>query len=101
MFFLSFDLGFMLPAALLGTLIALTVLAVLLFALHLCGFRLLWKKKAHKRREKAKDAIAIQETPEENELSEEELIVILTAAAVEALGGMDAKRFRVVAFRRL
>ena len=63
MFFLSFDLGFMLPAA--------------------------------------KDAIAIQETPEENELSEEELIVILTAAAVEALGGMDAKRFRVVAFRRL
>ena len=101
MFFLSFDFGAVLSSALLGMVLTLLALAILLFALHLCGIRLLWKRKAFKRREKTKDPIAAPETREENELSEEELIVILTAAAVEALGGMNAKRFRVVAFRRL
>ena len=101
MFFLSFDFGATMVAALLGMLLALIAMTVLLFTLHLCGFRLLWKKKARKRREKSKDTVSVLETPEENKLSEEELIVILTAAAVEALGGVDTKRFRVVAFRRL
>ena len=101
MFFLSFDFGAMLSAALLGMVLALLALAILLFVLHLCGIRIFWKKKAFKRREKTKDPVAAPETREENELSEEELVVILTAAAVEALGGMDTKRFRVVAFRRL
>ena len=101
MFFLNLDLGAMLPAALLGMLFALVALVVLLFILHLCGVRLLWQKCCPVRREKSKDLAPVLETPEENEIPEEELIAILTAAAVTALGGTDTKRFRVVAFRRI
>lgn len=101
MFFSNFDFSTMLTTALLGMLLALFALAILLLALHLCGVRLFWKRQRVRHREKAKDTDAVSEAPEENELSEEELIVILTAAATQALGGLDTKRFRVVAFRRI
>jgi hypothetical protein len=52
-------------------------------------------------REKSKALAPVAAPPEENEIPEEELIAILTAAAVTALGATDTKRFRVVAFRRL
>ena len=101
MFFLNLDLGALLPSALFGMVLALLAFTLLLLLLRLCGFRLLWRKKSFLRREKAKLPDAVQETPSENELSEEELVVILTAAASVALGGTDTKRFRVVAFRRI
>ena len=101
MFFLNLDFGAMLPTALLGTLFALVALLALLFILHLCGIRLLWQKCPPVRREKSKDLSPVTEIHDENEIPDEELIAILTAAAVTALGGTDTKRFRVVAFRRL
>lgn len=99
MYFLS--LSAMLPTALLGMLLALFACALLLLILRLCGFRLLWRKKALSRREKFKAPAPVAESHTENELTEEELVVILTAAAMTALGAGAASRFRVVAFRRL
>ena len=101
MFCLSLDLGTMIPTALLGGALALLAAVILLFVLHLCGFRLLWRKKPFIRREKSKESAPVTEAPVESDISEEELIVILTAAALEALGGTDTKRFRVVAFKRI
>lgn len=101
MFFLSIDFSTVLPAALLGMLLALVTIALLLCILHLCGFRVLWSIKKTLHREKSKDLITVAEAPEESEISEEELIVILTAAATAALGDTGTKRFRVVAFRRI
>lgn len=99
MYFLN--LSGMLPTALLGMLFTLLACAILLLVLRLCGFRLLWRKKARSKREKLKAPAPVAESHTENELSEEELVVILTAAAMTALGEGAASRFRVVAFRRL
>ena len=99
MYFLS--LSAMLPTALLGMLLALFACALLLVILRLCGFRLLWRKKAFSKREKLKAPTPVAESHTENELTEQELVVILTAAAMTALGEGAASRFRVVAFRRL
>ena len=101
MFFLRTELGEMLPTAFLGMLLALLAFALLFLVLRLCGFRLFWRKRRAPRREKLKTPIDTTESPEQTDLSEEELIVILTAAAMEALGEPNAKRFRVVAFRRV
>lgn len=100
MFFLKLDFGAMLPSALLGMLLAVLAFALVLFVLQLCGFRLLWRRRSLLRREKSGATVHIAESKEQNELSEEELIVILTAAATEALDKTNTKRFRVVAFRR-
>ena len=101
MFSSNVNFADLLPAALLGMFFALAALVILLFVLRLCGFRLIWRKCRPVHREKSKDLAPVSETPEENEIPEEELIAILTAAAVTALGTTDTKRFRVVAFRRL
>ncbi len=101
MFFLNLNFSVILPSAIFGMLFALIALTLLLLALRLCGFRLLWRKRGAPRRERFKSSDTVTEAPIENELSEEELIVIITAAATEALGGTDTKRFRVVSFRRL
>ena len=101
MFFLSLDLGAMLPTALFGMILTLSVFALLFLLLRLYGFSLFRRKRSFLHREKAKMPDAVADAPSESELSEEELIAILTAAAVETLGGTDAKRFCVVAFRRV
>ena len=101
MFFLILDWNAILPSAFFGMLLALVALALCLFVLRLLGFRLLWRKRGTLRREKVKNPTTVNEAPTENEISEEELIVLITAAAMEALGGTDTKRFRVVSFRRV
>ncbi|MBE6655292.1 MAG: hypothetical protein E7609_00275 [Ruminococcaceae bacterium] len=101
MFFLLLDWSYVIPSALLGMMLALVALAIFLFVLQLFGFRLLWRKRGLSRRERMKSPTAVNEAPTENEISEEELIVLITAAAAEALGGIDTKRFRVVSFRRI
>ena len=97
----SFQFGELLPAALLGMAFALIAFVILFSVLRLCGFRLLWRRKARIRRERSKEPVPVTTAPVENEIPEEELIVILTAAALEALGATDTKRFRVVAFKRI
>ncbi len=99
MFFLSLDFGVILPAALLSMALALVVLVLAFLILSALGYRVLWRKKVL-RREKAVTASTVTETPLENELSEEELIVIITAA-VEAVSADTKRRFRVVSFKRV
>ena len=100
MYFLSFT-DTILPAALLGMLFTLVLLAVSGIFLQLYGFRILRRKRRRPKGERIyvaqKDAVS----PDPNEPSEEELIVILTAAAMQALDTEDPSRFRVVAFRRV
>lgn len=102
MFFLAFDLKAILPAALCGMLLTLLVLGLLLLVLRLFGFRLFFYKRpsATKKSKMQESEIGTGEK-EPGDISEEELLVILTAAAMEALDPKDAKRFRVVAFRRI
>lgn len=102
MFFLALDLETVLPAALLGMLFALAAIGILLLVLRLFGLRLFWQKRRRvARTDEASDSkkTGVKDTSEE--ISEEELIVILTAAALEALDEKDKRRFRVVAFRRI
>ena len=100
MFFLALDFSVILPAALLGTVLALLVLAIVLLSLGALGYRFIWRKKKHPRRDRAVTASTVKETPTESELSEEELIVLITAA-VEAISASQSKRFRVVSFKRV
>lgn len=102
MFFLALDFQTILPAALFGMLFALIAIGILLLVLRLFGLRIFWQKRRRvSRTDEANDSkkTGERETPEE--LPEEELLVILTAAAIEALDEKDKKRFRVVAFRRI
>ena len=102
MFFLELDFGSIAVAALGGMLLSLLVLFIAFLALRGFGVHLLYRKKRP-----SKKVAEESETPTEDEtaingeLTEEELVVILSAAAMEALGVNDAKRFRVVAFRRI
>lgn len=100
MFFLSFA-DTILPAALLGMLFTLVILAIFALFLQLYGFRILRRKKRRTRSDRPYVAHKAAEEPSEDEISEEELIVILTAAAMQTLGTADTSRFRVVSFRRV
>lgn len=100
MSFLALDLSVILPAALLGMALALVAIALLLLIMNALGYRFLWRKRKLPRRDRAVTASAAKEAPSENALSEEELIVIITAA-VEAVGAIGHKRFRVVSFKRV
>ena len=100
MFFLSFT-DTILPAALLGMLFTLVLLGILALFLQLYGFRIFRRRRRRPRNESLYVAQKTDIHPDPNEPSEEELIVILSAAAMAALGTDDASRFRVVAFRRI
>ena len=100
MFFLSFT-DTILPAALLGMLFTLLLLAALVVFLQLYGFRFLRRKKRRAKIERPYVAQKSDELPDSSDPTEEELVVILTAAAMQALGTEDLSRFRVVAFRRV
>ena len=100
MFFLSLDFSVILPAALLGTAFVLVLLVAAFFVFGALGFRFYWRKKRAPSRVKAVTASAVKEAPSENDISEEELIVIISAA-VEAMGASAKKRFRVVSFKRI
>ena len=102
MFFLELDFNSILLASVLGMILALLAFAVILGVMHACGIRLLWNKRsAAKSRDKENEDANTENAALNGELSEEELIVLLTAAAMEALNAGDTKRFRVVAFRRI
>ena len=100
MFFLGIDLGVVLPAALIGTAFVLVLLIAALFLFSALGFRFYWRKRRAPHRVRAVTASAVKEAPSENGLSDEELIVIISAA-VEAMGASAKKRFRVVSFKRI
>ena len=100
MSFLALDLSVVLPAALLGTALALVVIALAFLVASALGYRFLWRKKKFPRRDRTVAASAAKEAPLESTLSEEELIVIITAA-VEAVGAASHKRVRVVSFKRV
>ena len=100
MFFLSLDFSVILSAALLGTAFVLVLIVAAFFIFGALGFRFYWRKKRPPRRVRAVTASAVKEAPLENDIPEEELIVIITAA-VEAMGASAKKRFRVVSFKRI
>ena len=96
------EIGEIIIATLCGTLLTLLLLAILFTVLRLCGFRILFAaKRRPKSRTRSGDTQDAESTSAEGEIPEDELLVILTAAAMEALDGGDTKRFRVVAFRRI
>jgi Na+-transporting methylmalonyl-CoA/oxaloacetate decarboxylase gamma subunit len=86
--------------ALLGAAITAFLFLLVLLILRLCGIKLLWRRRSKTMRIKTPSPKKTDATDDE-ELSEEELIAILTAAALTALDGTDKNRFRVVAFRRI
>ena len=102
MYFLELNIGSILISALLGMLFSLLVLSVIILVLHKAGVQL-FRRKGIRAKSRTKDS----ETEDNHrtslygELPEEELLVILTAAAMEALEADDKGRFRVVAFRRI
>ncbi len=99
MYFLMSSYGDILLATLLGALLSLIFIALLLGALHLFGFRIPLRKARKKKTSLPKcseDGIACAE----NEISEEELLVIISAA-VASCAERDGRAFRVVSFRRI
>jgi len=102
MYFLKLNLGSVLVSALLGMLLSLLVILVALLVLHKMGIPVFGQKGVRfKGRTKDNETQNEHSTSLYGELSEEELLVILTAAATEALGSDEKGRFRVVAFRRI
>ena len=97
---LTIDWMQVLIAALLGAAITVLVLALVLLVLRFFGIRLLWRRRPKTMRIKTQTQKKSDADTEE-ELSEEELIAILSAAALTALDSTDTNRFRVVAFRRI
>lgn len=102
MFFLTLDFGSITVAALGGMLLSLLAMAVAYLVLRKCGIHFMYRRKRRSANSVDEDSAQTKnDSAIEGELTEEELLVILSAAAMEALGATDAKRFRVVAFRRL
>ena len=89
-------------ATLCGALLALFLMAIALILLRILGVSILSApRKRRKRRVKAGEATTAQDDNTDGALSEEELLVILTAAVTETLNDRDTGRFRVVSFRRI
>lgn len=89
-------------ATLCSTLLALAAMALLLLLLHLLGVSVFSvAKKRRKRRARSGGSNITEDTGTDGGLPEEELLVILTAAAMEMLDDQGTGRFRVVSFRRI
>ena len=86
--------------ALMGAAIAILLLAITLLVLRLFGLKLIWRRRARTMRIKAPSPKK-SDSADDEELPEEALIALLTAAALAALDDADTNRFRVVAFRRI
>ena len=98
MYFIDLELGSVLLSAVCGMLFTLLALLIAFLVLHKLGVRPLWQKRARTRDSEAPNE---HDSALHGELSEEELLVILTAAAMETLDTNEKGRFRVVAFRRI
>lgn len=102
MFFLELDFESIVLTSVLAMIFALLAILLVLLVLRACGIRLAWSKRSSARNRAKEIANADTENdPRFGDISEEELVVLLTAAATVALGTSDTKRFRVVAFRRI
>ena len=99
MYFLTSSYGDILLATLLGALLSLIFIALSLGALHLFGFRIPLRKTRKKKTSLPKSS-EDGFTRAENEISEEELLVIISAA-VASYAERDGRAFRVVSFRRI
>lgn len=99
MFFLMSSYGDILLATLFGAFLSLVLISLALVFLHFLGFRIPLRKTRKRRtslsadNENACDAL-------ENDISEEELLVIISAA-VASCAERDGRTFRVVSFRRI
>ena len=99
MFFLMSSPGGILLSTLLGALLSLLLIAILLGVLRFLGFRIpLYKRR--KRKANLPQSGEGSHALAENELSEEELLVIISAA-VASCAQKDGRTFRVVSFRRI
>ena len=98
MYFIDLELGSVLVSAVVGMLFTLLALLLAVLILHKLGVRPLWQKRTRSRDSEAPNEHV---STLHGELSEEELLVILTAAAMETLDATEKGRFRVVSFRRI
>ena len=93
------DLLIIFLATLLSTTVSLVALAVVLVLLRVFGISVFAAIRS--RRAKAGEAQGSEDVSADSDLPEDVLLVILTAAVMEALDDKDTKRFRVVSFRRI
>lgn len=99
MFFLTSSYSDVLLATLLGALLSLILIALLLMLLHFLGFRIPLRKTRKKKTSLPTGGEGVNASFE-SELSEEELLVIISAA-VASYAAKDGRAFRVVSFRRI
>ena len=89
-------------ATLCATILSISIAGAILIFLRICGIRTFFPvKRRVKKRTKTGEAQHTELSGAEGELPEDELLVILSAAAMATLNDNGTSRFRVVAFRRI